>query len=533
MPWQKATAFKKVELASSDEFRLLGDSFNQMTGQLVHTNEELRLEIGERKRMEEGVRESELRFRTIFEDAPIGIALTDGEGKLLQMNSALEEMLDRSAYESRGKLLDQILGSGDRFLDVGKDEVGRYQGEVTYRRKDGRPSWFNANISRVQTDDGERHYSIVMMEDVTARRETEQQMRMLAHTMTSMNESVIITDTRNAVNLVNPAFTRTYGYQQKDVEGKNVGILRSGVTVPSSADDPFSVSNPHGWSGETVHTRSNGEQFPVLLSTSVVRDESGTPIALVGISRDITEQQRLQHKLAETERQRLAGVRAFAASVQHAQEEERRRISRELHDDLCQRLSGMKFRVEVLEDDVRPINKRVTKQLRDFKQELDRSITEVRRISSNLRPSVLDDFGLVTALRLLAKEFESHHKVPATLDVGADVPAHFDGDTEIALYRIVQEALANVARYAAASSVIVKMEKVGTTLSLCIRDDGKGFCPDDVALARDAGHGAGLISMRERTELLGGNYTVHSVKNEGTIVSVTLPLGEKSNHAED
>jgi two-component system, NarL family, sensor histidine kinase NreB len=360
-----------------------------------------------------------------------------------------------------------------------------------------------------------------------------EELRLLAHTLTSMNESVIITDTRNAIILVNPAFVRTYGYQQRDVVGKDVGILRSGITASPAGDEVFSVSRSDGWTGEVVHMKSNGNRFPVLLSTSVVRDEGGTPIALVGISRDITEQQRLQNKLAEAERERLAGVRAFAASVQRGQEEERRRISRELHDDLCQRLSGMKFRVEVMEDDISPTNKRVTKQLRDFTSELDRSISEVRRISSNLRPSVLDDFGLVTALRLLAREFQTQHTTMTTLDLQEDVPAHFDGDIEIALYRIAQEAFANIARYAAASAVTLSLGMTGTTLTMRIHDNGKGFTPDDVAAARGAGHGAGLMGMRERTELLGGTFNVLSAINAGTNITVILPLPQKTRHGED
>jgi signal transduction histidine kinase len=238
-------------------------------------------------------------------------------------------------------------------------------------------------------------------------------------------------------------------------------------------------------------------------------------------------------QLAEAEGERLASVRAFAASVQRAQEEERRRISRELHDDLCQRLSGMKFRVEVMEDDVRPLSKRMTKQLRDFAAELDHSIVEVRRISSNLRPSVLDDFGLVTALRILAKEFQAQHGANVMLDLQENVPVHFEGDLEIALYRIAQEALANIGRYAGASAVMLFLGSTGTKLTMRIQDNGKGFTPDDVAVAREAGHGAGLMGMRERTELLGGVFDLQTGANAGTTITVTLSFHGEKRHGEN
>ncbi len=146
-------------------------------------------------------------------------------------------------------------------------------------------------------------------------------------------------------------------------------------------------------------------------------------------------------QVEKAEQERIAGLRRFASSMQRAQEEERARISRELHDDLCQRLSGMKFRVEVLEEEGAPGDRKMAKQLRDVREELDRSIAEVRRISSNLRPSVLDDFGLVTALRLLAKDFEKRQGIATGIHCGEGIPTDLPGDLEIALYRISQEAL--------------------------------------------------------------------------------------------
>ena len=229
-------------------------------------------------------------------------------------------------------------------------------------------------------------------------------------------------------------------------------------------------------------------------------------------------------RLAEAERQRLAGLRAFASSVQQAQEEERARISRELHDDLCQRLSGMKFRVEAMEESVRPLNRRVSRELGEMTEELDRSISEVRRISSNLRPSALDDFGLTIALRLLCRDFEQHHHIPATLYVDSALPSPLEGNVEIAVYRIAQEALSNVARHANAASVGLHLAADGGRLILQIEDDGRGFSAEDVLRAREGGHGAGFLSMRERAEILGGSCDIRSEPDQGTTVTVHIPL---------
>jgi PAS domain S-box-containing protein len=391
---------REVDLRASDEFRQVGDSFNTMMRRLASANAHLKDEITERQKAEEGLRESELRFRTIFEDAPIGIALADAQGTILQANDPLREILgSRSRGDICGKKLDLVLPEGGV---LGGGSQGRVHLEMTGHREDGRPSWISVNVSTVPPEAREPQYSIVMMEDLTPQKE-------------------------------------------------------------------------------------------------------------------------LQMQLAEAERERLEGLRLFAHSVQRAQEEERSRIARELHDDICQRLTGMKYRVEVLEEGIRPTQRRVAKQLGGIREELDRSVTEVRRISSNLRPSVLDDFGLVTALRLLCKEFQGAHKIAATLHVNREFPERIGREGETAVYRITQQALTNVARHSQATSVDLNLDLREGALSLMIADNGRGF----VAAGADppaSRKGFGLVSMRERAELLGGHLEVDSTPGQGTAISVTIPM---------
>jgi len=235
-------------------------------------------------------------------------------------------------------------------------------------------------------------------------------------------------------------------------------------------------------------------------------------------------------QLEQAERQRSAGLRAYAISVQRAQEEERVRIARELHDDISQRLTGMKFRVEVLADEAAPSNRRLVRGLREVNQELDRAITEVQRISSNLRPSVLDDFGLVTALRMLCKDFEKMHGVATTFREAGSPHATVDGNLETALYRIAQEALANTARHSRARNATLALEAGPAGVTLTVADDGGGFTDSDAARARTEGHGMGLMSMRERSELLGGTFRVESAAGTGTTITVTIPLPSEAMH---
>jgi signal transduction histidine kinase len=234
------------------------------------------------------------------------------------------------------------------------------------------------------------------------------------------------------------------------------------------------------------------------------------------------EEQRVLHtQLAKAEADRLEGLRVFARSVQRAQEEERARIARELHDDICQRLTGMKYHVEALQEESRPSNLRAAKRLREIGQELDRSVNEVRRISSNLRPSVLDDFGLVTALQILCKDFQKERKITTAFQVDPAVSGQIDAESETAIFRITQQAFANIAQHSSAAHVSLSLEVRSGSLELNVVDDGRGFASSERITS---GNGIGLASMRERAELLGGRFLITSDPVRGTTVSVSLPL---------
>jgi two-component system NarL family sensor kinase len=180
--------------------------------------------------------------------------------------------------------------------------------------------------------------------------------------------------------------------------------------------------------------------------------------------------------------------------------------------------------MEVLADDVKAKDKRTARTLRGFMKQFEQTISEIRRISSNLRPAVLDDFGLPIAINLLVREFEKQNGIPVTVDTGAPTLSHLHPEVEIALYRIAQESLANISKHAQARSVIIRLTQLVEAVEFLVSDDGRGFDEQDSARAKSEGYGLGLISMRERAELLGGNLSVSTMKNLGTTIRVTIPL---------
>jgi two-component system sensor histidine kinase UhpB len=265
----------------------------------------------------------------------------------------------------------------------------------------------------------------------------------------------------------------------------------------------------------------------------VITSDSGEVVKVTGVCLDVTEQRHLRERLLATEQQRFSELRRYASSVQRAQEEERQRVARELHDDLCQRLSGMKLNVEVIADEVRPRDKTLHRRLQTFNKQCEELIADVRRMSVNLRPTVLDDFGLVIALELLIRDFEKLHKVPVTLETDGSTRLHLEPQLEIALYRIAQEGLSNIAKHAQATMATLVLHRKQSTVIMRIEDNGKGFGPGDAGTRREPHSGLGLISMRERSELFGGSLAIDSAQGRGTTVTISIPLIIETKHEED
>ncbi len=225
-------------------------------------------------------------------------------------------------------------------------------------------------------------------------------------------------------------------------------------------------------------------------------------------------------QLGEELKQRdMTRARLLAQAVT-AQEQERERISRELHDETGQALTALLVQLKVLENQHDP--KAMTAQAHELREIVLGTLEEVRRLARDLRPRTLDDLGLVPTLEGHIKMFR--RKTNLDVVFTADVPEDFRllQDTELALYRVVQEALTNVARHANATKVSVRLEQVEDILCLSVIDDGCGFDPE-FAL-RQADSGVGLLGIRERVELIGGTLTLASAPGQGTRLRVDVDV---------
>ena len=273
----------------------------------------------------------------------------------------------------------------------------------------------------------------------------------------------------------------------------------------------------HAPDGQTLHfewqaRRPDGTTFDAEISLSRLGIEGdGLLLALV---RDVTERQR-----AQEDRQRsFEQLRALAARLQSVREEERKRVAREIHDQLGKALTAIKLDLSSLVRGLPAEQSPLLQKGTPLLHLVDETIESVRRISSELRPGMLDDLGLAATVEWAAEEFAARTGTKCLLDLAAEQIA-VDSETATAVFRIFQETLTNIARHANAREVYVRLAEEGGDLILVVHDNGKGINKDELASANSLG----ILGMRERALLLGGTLTISGGPGQGTTVRLRIP----------
>jgi PAS domain S-box-containing protein len=256
-----------------------------------------------------------------------------------------------------------------------------------------------------------------------------------------------------------------------------------------------------------------------------IRDEHGDVIGTTGISRDITDRKLAEQELLESRSQ----LRELSAYLQSVREEERTRISRELHDELGQSLTAIRIGLGVMEtqlqQDGQSVDSDCSRNLQQLKRIADSTVESVQRIAADLRPLILDELGLASALDWLLESFAERGRIAVELIVPPALPV-FSRDISTAIFRILQEALTNVSRHSRATSVVVELKEDDHDVMLKITDNGCGI---DAADSRE--NSLGLIGMRERAFMLGGTLKIQSRQASGTSIDVRIPKSAKGGDA--
>jgi len=321
------------------------------------------------------------------------------------------------------------------------------------------------------------------------------------------NDAIFVRTTNHRISYWNMGAERLYGWTAKEAVGRPVEDLFT-TKFPISFEE---ITQNDLWEGELVQAKRDGTRITVASRWSALRNKQGELIGWLEINTDVTAR-----KNAEDAARRLSG------RILNLQDEERRRIARELHDSLGQYLTAVKMNLDLISMTASGGNDMA--MLAECTETVERCISETRTLSHLLHPPLLDEAGLSSAVRWYTEGFATRSGIRVNLDFPGDLQ-RFDRDVEIALFRAIQEALTNVHRHSEASSVEVCLQADAESVRLEIHDDGKGI-PEHrrKMFARDeVGAGVGLAGMRERVREVGGTVTLLS-RTKGTALLVEIPL---------
>jgi PAS domain S-box-containing protein len=277
--------------------------------------------------------------------------------------------------------------------------------------------------------------------------------------------------------------------------------------------------------GADEFTEDDQDLLLVLAGHAAVAIENAQLYEDVRAARDQLQSwnRNLEATVAERTREIEQMTREITTRVLQAQEEERKRIARELHDETAQSLASLLIALDGLKPHIPEENGPLASGMSRFEQVLKRTLDEVRALSHDLRPAILDDFGLGAAMQSYADEWTETFGVPVRLDAEAVPDGRLPSDTEVALFRVVQEALMNAGKYARAHAVTILLSFANDAVLLVVQDDGVGFDQEQLGGPSRRG-GLGLSGMRERAALLGGTLTIDTTPGQGTRITLRAPL---------
>jgi len=364
----------------------------------------------------------------------------------------------------------------------------------------------------------DRELLLAMVEDITTRRAAVRRVTFQSLLLDSVRESVVAIDSDRRITFWNKGAETLFGFPADEALGAPIEavIIPDEPEARHELEQEFVTATGHGrWQGQVLRRRRDGSELWTDVVVSSMAHADGRPAGFIAIHRDITELRASQDMIRDS-RERMQNL---ASSLLVAREQERAAIARDLHDDVGQMLTRLRIDLCWLAERVpKRLRTRRSKEMTDL---VDALVRRVQHISSDLRPPVLDDFGLEAAIEYQARQFSEWNTCTCALDLElAGLRVHRDRDTVV--FRIVQEALTNVARHSQAGRVVIRGRVSSGELHVQVDDDGVGFAE----ARQQSPQSLGLISMRERAESIGGQLAVVSRTGQGTSVSVRVPVGD-------
>ncbi len=514
-------------------------------------------------------------LRALVQASPLAIIGLDLDGKVLSWNPAAQRLFGWSAAEVIGRLL-PILPEGGAVAELqglrarvrGKPLTGL---ELQRRRKDGTLIDISLSTAPLYDVSGNLAGSVGVMEDITPRKRAEEELHQAAEQLeerveartaqlklanrrllreieerkeaeAALKESeerfrvlfqtagslIILLSPEGRILEFNQEAERITGFSRAEVLGKDALELFTPPEERPRVEAAMArvLAEGSSRSSEAPLKLADGTERLFLWNASLLRDEvTGRPRGILAVGHDISERQAAEAALRDSE-QRL---RFLTSQLLTAQEGERRRVSRELHDELGQALLVLKLQLSAIKDKLRKDQKSLWQDCQQSLGYLDLVINNVRRLSRDLSPSTLEELGLSLAIKHLLNAFSKHYNIASFDYEPDDIDNLFSLPAQVNIYRIFQESLTNIGKHAGASYIRATIRKQDDRVVFRLEDNGRGFPVEEVVARPAADKGLGLPAMDERVRMLGGTLDIKSQPGDGTKIVFSIPLNGGGN----
>ena len=491
---------------------------------------------------------TENRYQLAFEHAPIGIAVVNFDYSFRRVNAALCEALGYTVQELLQRKFIDITHADDLARDTKlaeklfRGDLPSFRVEKRFLRKDGQVAWLDVTAVIIRGDGGNPLYGMLMLDNITDRKRAEEALRTSEERYRSFvvnsSEGIWRLDVEEPIDVNLPVdeqlslfYKHGYLAECNDALARMHGYERANDIVGLRFGDSKFTSHPANTGSMRKLIASNYRildlQTEKLDADGSIRYYSTNLIGIVlngrllrtwGVQRDQTEQKRISLQLEHSHQQ----LRQLSGRLLALREREKGNVARELHDTVGQSLTGIKIEMSLLSNrlktaadlDLKDLEKRVN----EIMHSLDETIACTRAISTELRPSVLDQLGLAAAIEWQCEEFSRRMEIACDCDVPI-VELKIRPAVSTALFRILQEALVNVGQHAQATAVHVELSGDDSRVTLTVNDNGRGITDDEIT----APSSLGLLGMRERIEFLEGTFSIEGKPGQGTTVRAGFP----------
>jgi PAS domain S-box-containing protein len=469
----------------------------------------------------------DLLFGQLWEISGDGMRLTDEEGKILLVNDSFCKTFKLEKNVLIGKPFSVVYSAEEQLpaLEAYQDDIRKNKLKTFFERENtlwnGRKAWFEFSNSFLTLPDGNK-IALSIIKEISERkkseielRESESKFKMLFH---NANDAVFVTQLSNEKTYgdfieVNEVACKRLGYSKEEF----LQLSPSAIVFQKSINDFNSNTDRLLKEGhviyDIVHRAKDKKLIPVEVNSHLFLYNDKPTV--LSIARDITERKLAEEKLKRSSKL----LRELATHLQSVREEERAMIAQEIHDELGQVLTALKIHVSLLANKLDKNQEPLREKINSLTNMIDSSVESVQKISSKLRPGILDELGLIAAIEWQAEEFEKLTNIKCSL-VLPKQEIELEKNKSTAIFRILQEALTNIARHSHATKSAISLLSHQSTIYLEIFDNGKGITQEQIKDFRSLG----IHGMEERAMVFNGQVSFEGIAGKGTMVKVEIPI---------